>query len=261
MKEFQTEQLRNIAIAGHGGSGKTSLAEAMLYTAGASTRIGKIEDGSTHSDYRHDEIERKISINTSVLNCEWKNTKINILDTPGYTDFTGEVKSSMRVADTAIILLKAFEGIEVGTELSWSYAKEYNIPTMLVINKIDGEHVDLPKVLRQAHDRFGGDIAIVEMPVTTGPNFTSVVDVIKMKTLIYQGDKGKYIEAEIPADHKQEAEHWHQELVEHERIGNILRFRKAACNPLRKSSSESVPCSKNFSKSFSSLSATCSTST
>ncbi|MBS4027812.1 MAG: elongation factor G [Ignavibacteriales bacterium] len=214
MKEYTTEQIRNVILVGHGGAGKTSLSEALLFTAGASTRIGKIDEGSTHSDYRSDEIERKISITTSLLHCEWRNVKINFLDTPGYTDFTGEVKGAMRVADTAILLLKAFEGVEVGTEIAWGYAREYNVPTIFLINKVDGEHVDLPKVLKMVHDRFGGDAAVVEMPLATGPNFTSVIDIPKMKTFVYQGDKGKYTESEIPADHLNEAEHWRQELLE-----------------------------------------------
>ncbi|MBM4165536.1 MAG: elongation factor G [Ignavibacteria bacterium] len=214
MKEFSTEQIRNIAVAGHGGSGKTSFTEAILFTAGASTRLGKVEDGSTHSDYRADEIERKISINTSLLNCEWNNTKINILDTPGYTDFTGDVKASMRVADTAVIVLKAFEGVEVGTELAWNYTKEYQLPTIFVINKIDGEHVDLPKVLKMVHDRFGGDVTVVEIPLVTGPNFHGVVDILKMKALEYQSDKGKYVEKEIPSDHLQEAKYLRESFIE-----------------------------------------------
>ncbi len=214
MKDFTTESIRNIVIAGHGGAGKTTLTEALLYTASVTTRMGKVEEGSTHSDYRADEIERKTSINASLLHCEWRNTKINILDTPGYTDFTGEVKSSIAVSDTALILLKAFEGVEVGTEIAFNYAKESNVPTMFIINKVDGEHVDLPKVAQMAHDRFGTNVAIVEMPLTAGPNFNSVIDVLKMKLLVYKDDKGKFTEAEIPADHLDEAKHWRQELVD-----------------------------------------------
>ena len=115
MKEYTPDHIRNVALIGHGGAGKTSFAEAMLFSAGATNRLGKVSEGNTLSDYHPDEIERQISINTSLLNCEWKNTKINILDTPGYTDFTGEVKSALRVADTAFVLVKAVEGIEVGT--------------------------------------------------------------------------------------------------------------------------------------------------
>ncbi len=214
MKEYTTEHIRNIVVVGHGGSGKTSLCEAILFTASAINRIGKVEDGSTHSDYRSDEIERKISINTSFLNCEWKGVKINILDTPGYTDFTGEVKSAMKVADIAIIVVKAFEGVEVGSEIVWDYAKQYNIPTIVVINKIDSEHTDVLKVIQSIHERFGNDIVIYDAPVSSGPNFDSVMDIEHMKTHTYKDEKGKYEEVELPSDHLKEAEHYHEELVE-----------------------------------------------
>src|SRR5512139_1396682 len=118
MKEYTPDHLRNVALIGHGGAGKTSLAEAMLYAAGATTRQGRVEDGNTVSDYHPDEIERQISINTSLLVAEWKGNKFNLLDTPGYMDFTGEVKASMRVADSALVVLKAVEGVEVGTEVA-----------------------------------------------------------------------------------------------------------------------------------------------
>src|SRR5258706_14184818 len=124
MKEYPSAAIRNIAFVGHGGSGKTSLAEASLFTAGATTRFGKVEEGNTVSDYHPDEIERQISINSSLMFCEWKGTKLNLLDTPGYTDFTGEVKCSLRVADTAVIVLKAVEGAEVGTDIVWQDLKE-----------------------------------------------------------------------------------------------------------------------------------------
>ena len=123
MKEFSPAQIRNISLIGHGGAGKTSLSEAMLFSAKSTTRQGRVEDGNTLSDYHPDEVERQISINTSLLFCEWNAHKINILDSPGYTDFTGEVKSALRVSDTAVILLKSVEGVEVGTEIVGKYTK------------------------------------------------------------------------------------------------------------------------------------------
>ena len=129
MREYTTDHIRNIGLIGHGGAGKTSLSEAMLFASGATTRLGRVEDGNTLSDYHPDEIERRISINSSLLFCEWKSDKINILDTPGYLDFTGEVKACLRVADSAVILLKSFEGVEVGTEIVANYAAElWNAP-------------------------------------------------------------------------------------------------------------------------------------
>ena len=125
MKEYPPDHLRNMAVIGHGGAGKTSLTEAMLYAAGATTRHGRVEDGNTVSDYHPDEIERQISINTSLLVAEWKGNKFNMLDTPGYMDFTGEVKAALRVADTALVVLKAVEGVEVGTEVAGSTQTSY----------------------------------------------------------------------------------------------------------------------------------------
>ena len=125
MKEYTPDHIRNVSLIGHGGAGKTMTAEALLFSAGATTRLGRVEEGNTVSDYRADEIERRISVSSSLLNCEWKGNKINILDTPGYTDFTGDVKAALRVTDTALLLLKAVEGVEVGTEIVWRYTQEY----------------------------------------------------------------------------------------------------------------------------------------
>ena len=144
-KEYPTDKIRNIAFIGHGGSGKTTISEAVLFTSGTSTRFGRVEDGSTVSDYHPDEIERKISINTSLLHCEWEGCKFNILDTPGYSDFTGEVISALRVTDIAVVLLKAVEGTEVGTEIVWNYTKNYQTPTVIVVNKMDNENAEFEK--------------------------------------------------------------------------------------------------------------------
>ena len=136
MKEYGTESIRNIALVGHGGSGKTSLSELFLFTAGETTRIGKIEEGNTVSDYTPNEIEKQISISTGVMHIEWNNTKINILDTPGYSDFIGEVKSALRVSENAVMVVKSVEGIEVGTETASEIIKEYNLPKSIIINKL-----------------------------------------------------------------------------------------------------------------------------
>src|SRR5262245_28273215 len=139
MKDYSVDHIRNITLVGHGGAGKTMFAEGCLFVSGATNRFGKVEEGNTVSDYHPDEIERQISINASLLFCDWKGTKLNIIDTPGYTDFTGEVKSSLRVTDTAIIFLKAVEGAEVGTELVWEYSKELKTAAIFVVNKLDNE--------------------------------------------------------------------------------------------------------------------------
>ena len=215
MKEFTPQSIRSIALAGHGGSGKTSLAEAMLFTAGAVTRFGKVEEGSTVSDYHPDEIERQISINASLLFCEWRNSKLNILDTPGYTDFTGEVKCGLRVADTAVILLKAVEGAEVGTEIVWEYTKEYNNAVIFLVNKVDNENADFFRAVSKVQDRFSHDAIPVQFPVEQGIGFDAVVDLLKVKMLQYAKDgKGKYTEAEIPQELKTKADQMREELIE-----------------------------------------------
>ncbi|MEE9225897.1 MAG: elongation factor G [Bacteroidota bacterium] len=199
MKEYTTDHVRNIALIGHGGSGKTSIAEALLYTAGMTSRQGKVTEGNTVSDYHPDEIERQISINTSMLFCEWKDTKLNILDTPGYTDFLGEVKGALRVADTALVVLKAVEGAEVGTEMDWKCAEEYQNCAVFVVNKLDNENADFDSVVKQAQERFSHDVIAVQFPADQGLGFEQVVDVLRMKLLQYQRDgNGKYTEQDIP---------------------------------------------------------------
>jgi elongation factor G len=214
-KEYTIDKIRNIAVIGHGGSGKTTLTESLMFVAGAATRIGRIEDGSTISDYHADEIERKISINAAVLHADWQGTKINILDTPGYSDFTGEVLSSLRVSDLAVVIIKAVEGVEVGTEIVWDYAKKMNVPALLVVNKIDNENAEFDRAVAAANERFGHDAVLVQFPVNQGLPFDTVVDVLKMKMLKYNRDgSGKFTESDIPANLKEKSEKLHEELIE-----------------------------------------------
>jgi elongation factor G len=215
MKDVMPDHLRNVSLVGHGGAGKTSFAEAMLFTAGSTTRLGKVEEGNTLSDYHPDEIDRQISINTSLLNTEWKSSKLNILDTPGYTDFTGEVKAAMRVSDTAIVVLKAVEGAEVGTEIAWRYAAEFNSSVVFVVNKLDHENADFDKVLHQGREMISHDIVPVQFPYQQGLTFDSIVDVVRMKLLKFTpGGNGKHTEADIPADAQAKAKEMRQQLLE-----------------------------------------------
>jgi elongation factor G len=215
VKEYTTDALRNIVLVGHGGAGKTIFAEAMLFSAGVTNRLGRIEDGTTVSDYNADEIQRKISIGASILHCEWNDSKVNIIDTPGYTDFTGEVKCGVRVADTAIVFLKGMEGIEGGTELVWHYAQDDSLPVVLAVNKLDAEHADFDKVVGMARERFGNDVIVTQFPMNQGVNFNSIVDVVRMKLLTFSSDGGgKYSEDEIPANLKAKADELHEQLVE-----------------------------------------------
>ena len=215
MKEYTPDHIRNVALIGHGGAGKTSLAEAMLFSAGTTTRLGKVEEGNTLSDYHPDEVERQISINTSLLFCEWEGCKINILDTPGYSDFTGEVKSALRVADTAFVLVKAVEGIEVGTEIVGKYTNEFRTGVVFVVNKLDHENSDFEKVVQQCHDYVSHEVEVIQFPLNQGLAFDTVIDVIKMKALKYvPGTNGKYTESEIPTEAKEKAEHYRRQLLD-----------------------------------------------
>jgi elongation factor G len=215
LKDYAVDKIRNITFIGHGGAGKTTLAEAMLFTSGATNRFGKVDEGSTAADYHPDEIERRISINAALLHCDWQACKLNILDTPGYSDFTGEVISSLSVADTAIVLLKAVEGTEVGTEIVWNYTKQYQTPTLLVVNKLDNENAEYDHAVSTAKTRFGHDVTIVQFPANEGLTFDSIVDVLRMKMYKYNRDgSGRFTESEIPAELKGKAAGLHEELIE-----------------------------------------------
>ncbi|WKZ38496.1 MAG: elongation factor G [Anaerolineales bacterium] len=213
MKEYTTEFLRNVALVSHGGAGKTMLAEACLHVTGATTRLGKVEDGTTVSDYDDEEHRRNISIYSSVIPIEHRDHKINLLDAPGYTDFVGEMISALSVADGAIILVDAVAGIEVGTELAWRYADQFNLPRFIVINKMDRDNADFEKTYAAVEEfvKINGKRALqVHLPIGEKQNFKGVVDIIGMKA--YLGD-GKTT-GEIPAELKEAADKAHFDLVE-----------------------------------------------
>ncbi|HTP13364.1 MAG TPA: GTP-binding protein, partial [Bacteroidota bacterium] len=214
-KEYPVEKIRNIALIGHGGSGKTLLSELMLFNSGTINRVGKIEEGSTVSDYHADEIERRISINAALLHCDWQGTKLNILDTPGYSDFIGDVISSLHVSDLAVVCIKAVEGVEVGTETNWNEARLENLPRLLVVTKADNENANFDQALEMAKDRFGHDVTIVQFPVNQGLQFDTIVDVLKMKQIKFNRDgSGKFTETDISAELKAKADALHEELIE-----------------------------------------------
>lgn len=213
MKEYTTEFLRNVALISHGGAGKTMLAEAFLHVTGATTRLGKVEDGTTVSDYDDEEHRRKISLYSSVIPVEHRDYKINIIDAPGYTDFVGEMISALSVADGAVILVDAVAGIEVGTELAWRYADQFRLPRFIVINKMDRDNADFEKVFGEV-DEFvrghGKRTVKVQLPIGEKQEFKGVVDVIGMKACMGDGKTT----AEIPAALKEAADKAHFDLVE-----------------------------------------------
>ncbi|RMH98742.1 MAG: elongation factor G [Calditrichaeota bacterium] len=215
MKTFTGEHIRNIGIGGHSGSGKTSLTEAMLFALGEITRIGTVEQGNTVSDYNEDEIERQISINTSLLHGVWKNNKINLVDTPGFSDFFGDVVSGMRAVDTMMIVVSAAAGVEVGTERVRELADKYNLPRFYVINKLDRENISFEEVLEQLRERFGKKLTPVQLPVEVGPNFFNIVDIIRQKAYHYATDRsGKVTEEEIPGNLADRVAELRTELIE-----------------------------------------------
>ena len=209
MKDYPTTALRNVALLGHGSSGKTSLGEAMLFSSGAISRQGRVEDGTTVSDFDEEEIRRHISLTTALLPIEWQNHKINVLDTPGFTDFAGEVKGAVRVVETAVILVDSVAGVEVGTELAWAYCNERNLPRCVVISKMDRENANFAHAADTLH-QLGGNFVPLQLPIGSQANFEGVIDLIAMKAR--KGPKGEAVE--IPANLKKEAEEARVKLME-----------------------------------------------
>jgi elongation factor G len=214
MATFPTSNIRNVVMIGHASSGKTTLTETMLYEAGAITRRGTVAAGSTQSDYHALEQEKGHSLFTSLLHCTWRDNKINMLDTPGLDDFVGEVISSMKTADTAVLVLNARSGVEVGAELVWDYVKEYHLPAMIVINQLDHEKSDFETTLEQARNRFGNRVIPVQFPVNQGAGFNSIVDALRMVMYVFPADGGKPTKQPIPAQYLDRANAMHQALVE-----------------------------------------------
>ncbi|MGQ9778535.1 MAG: elongation factor G [Bacillota bacterium] len=198
MKKYAITNLRNLALAGHGGSGKTSLAEAMLFLAKATDRLGRVDDGTSVMDYDPEEIKRKISLSAAVAPLEYKDHKINLLDTPGFFDFVGEVKGAMRVADAALIVVCAVSGVEVGVEKVWSYADEYGLPRAFFINKMDRENANFTKVLNDLRAQFGQKVIPLQVPIGSAEAFRGIVDVVRAKAIV--GPAGKEKTEEVPAD-------------------------------------------------------------
>jgi len=215
VKDYSPDEIRNIGLVSHQSVGKTSLAEAFLFSAGETNRLGTIDDGTTVSDFRADEIERKISISASLLNFEWKKIKFNLLDIPGYLDFIGEVKCGLRVTDLAIVLLSAVSGVEVGTDIIWEDIEENKTPSIFFVNIEDKEHANFDKTVLMAKENFGNGVTIFQFPVNEGEEFNSVIDLCRMKKITYKNDSsGKFDQEDIPADLANKAEKLRNELIE-----------------------------------------------
>lgn len=212
MKAYTADAIRNIALVGHGGCGKTSLTEALLFSAGAIDRLGKVDDGSTTSDYDPDEIKRKISINATLAPCEWRNSKVNFIDTPGYADFVGDVKSALRVVEGAVMVACAVSGIEVGLETAWEFADEKSLPRAFFINKMDRENADFYAVAEALKVRFGSRVVPVQLPIGSQESFKGVVDLIRMKAKVGSGKSVS--ESDVPGDMADAVAKYREALVE-----------------------------------------------
>lgn len=191
MATFDTNHVKNIALLGHAGSGKTTLAECMLFEAGLVNRRGSIADRNTVSDYHELEQERGNSIFSSLLHTTWRGYKINIIDTPGYDDFVGEVISALRVADTGVMVINGAAGVEVGTDMVWDYTEKFKTPMVFAINKMDHEQADFHKTLAEAKSHFGGNVVAVQYPVNPGKGFNEIVDVLHMVLYHFPDNGGK----------------------------------------------------------------------
>lgn len=214
MKKYSSENIRNVALISHGGAGKTSLTEALLFSSGEINRLGKIEAGNTTTDFDPDEIKKQVTINVGLAPLEWSGTKINLLDTPGYFDFIGDVLGALRVADSVVAVVCAVSGVEVGTEKVWSYANNFNLPRCVVINKLDRENADFEKTLEQLRTHFGLNVAPLQMPIGKESEFKGVVDLVRQKALIFSDDGMKITEEEIPANLEAQAKELREKLVE-----------------------------------------------
>lgn len=215
MREYRIDLIRNVCLAGHSGSGKTSVAEALLFTAAAINRLGSVPSGNTASDYRDEEIAHKISVSLSPLHCDWNDHKIHLIDTPGYSDFTSEVKCAMRVCDSAVIVLRAIEAVEVETERAWAYADEYSLPRLLVVNLLDKEHADFYNTVSRIQERFGAKAIPIQLPIGASESFSGVVDLISMKAITYsRGGDGKGQVSDIPEHLASRAAEYREKLIE-----------------------------------------------
>lgn len=212
MKEYSADRIRNVAVAAHQGTGKTSLVEAMLFDSGATTRIGRVEEGNTVCDWDPDEVKHQGSITAAVAPVEWNGFKINLIDTPGYADFVGEVCEALRVADSVLLLISAVDRLQVGTELTWQQADKSGLGKVVFVNKMDRENANFDEVVRQLRERFGTRVVPVQVPIGREHDFKGVVDVLSQRAFI--SADGKSSEAEVPAELAGPVAEYRQALIE-----------------------------------------------
>ncbi|HEY1263897.1 MAG TPA: GTP-binding protein, partial [Terriglobales bacterium] len=227
MKVYESANIRNVALIGHGHAGKTSLVSAMLYTAGATQRLGRVDDGSATTDYDDEEIARKMSVSAGLAYVEWGGTKINLMDTPGFNMFVHEAKMVLPVVDAAIVVVDGVSGVEVVTQRVWNYCEEYNTPRLIVVNRMDRERADADRVLESVTNAFGRAVVPIELPIGSEKSLSGVIDLVRMKAYSYEmGGNGKGKEIEIPGNLKDRAQGAHEKLVELVAEGNDALLEK-----------------------------------
>ncbi|MGI6712759.1 MAG: elongation factor G [Bacillota bacterium] len=213
MKVYPSQSIRNISLVSHQGAGKTSLTECLIFNTGATNRLGKVDEGNTVADYHPEEIKRKITINTSLVACEWEDTKINLLDTPGFSDFFGEVKGALRVTDSILMVLDAVAGVEVSTEILWDLADNMNLPRIAFINKMDRENADFAKAVESMQEKLTKLIVPVQLPIGAEASLKGIVDLIEMKGFTYDGN-GKGKEIAIPEELMADVGMYREKMIE-----------------------------------------------
>jgi elongation factor G len=216
MREYTSDRIRNVAVVGHGASGKTSLVDALAFVAGSSKRHGSVKDGSALTDYTPDEIERQYSISLALAYAEWMEAKVNLIDTPGYLDFIGDAIAGIHAADGVLIVVGATAGVEVGTELVWQAAEGRGLPRMFFVSMMDKEHADFRKAYTDIREHLTGRVVPIEIPVGEGPDFHGIINLFSRKCHLYKkGTKaGEYDEVEIPAEYQGQFDQYWQELIE-----------------------------------------------
>ncbi|MBI5641197.1 MAG: elongation factor G [Nitrospirae bacterium] len=212
MANFEVSKIRNVAVIAHGGAGKTSLVEAMLFNSGMTDRLGTVQDGTTVTDYEPEEIDRKITISSSLAFCNWDKQRINLIDTPGFINFIEDTKGCLRVVDGAVVIVSALSGVKAETEKVWKYACEYEVPRIIFINKMDKESANFERALSELEKSFETEPVPLQIPIGAGDTFSGVIDIVKMKA--YSFSNGKIVEGDIPADMQEEASKYRKRLIE-----------------------------------------------
>jgi len=212
VKTYPVERIRNVAVVGHGGVGKTSLVEALLFCAGATERMGRVDDGTATTDFDPEEVRRKITINAATAPLEWRDHKVNLIDTPGYPDFVGEAHAALRVADAALFVVDALSGVQVQTEKLWKVADQHGLPRLVVVNRLDRENAQFARAVESLQARFGAHVVPLQVPLGSETALRGVVDLVGMRAFTYEGGRAR--EAELPEDARDEALSWREKLLE-----------------------------------------------